>query len=336
MRSSSRPGERRILVTGAGGFIGHHLIASLIAEGHWVRGADTSMPRFGATDADEFLEADLRRAEDAARAMDGIDEVYALAATVGGVGFLGENQSSIFRTNALIDINTVDAAASAGVKRLMFASSAFVYPEHLQTAADSAALKESDAYPAAPDSAYGWEKLLGERLCSYYAADSPMATRVVRFHNIYGPLAPWTGGQARVPAAICRKVAIAKRTGARHIEIWGDGQQTRSFCFVSDAVEGLCRVMDSDVAEPLNVGSAEMTSIDDLAKLVMDIAGVELRLEHVDGPQGVRGRRSDNTRIRSLLNWEPSVSLADGMAQTYRWIEGQVAASPEPDRFGHK
>jgi len=332
MRSSSRTGEgRRILVTGACGFIGRHLIDSLVADGHWVRGLDSKPPGSDDCAAHEFVEGDLRLADDAAAAVEGIDEVYALAATVGGVGFLGHNQATIFRTNALIDINTIDAAARAGVARLMFASSAFVYPEHLQASADSVALKETDAYPASPDSAYGWEKLLGERLCAYYAADTSMATRVVRFHNIYGPLAPWMGAEARVPAAICRKVATAKLEGARHVEIWGDGQQTRSFCFVSDAIEGLRRVMDSDVAEPMNVGSAEMTSIDELAMLVMAIAGVDLELQHVDGPQGVRGRRSDNTRIRSLLDWEPRVSLADGMATTYRWIEAQVARASETD-----
>jgi GDP-D-mannose 3', 5'-epimerase len=326
MGSSNRPDGRRILVTGAGGFIGHHLVSSLVADGHWVRGVDLAHPQYTDSPAHEFVIGDLGSSDFARAACTDVDDVYALAAGVGGGGYLADNQALLFRTNALIDINTIDAAASEGAERLVFASSAFVYPEHLQASADVVGLKEDDAYPAAPHTAYGWEKLMAERLCGHYNDEQLLETRVVRFHNIYGPFAPWTGGRERVTAAICRKVAMAKLTGGDSIEIWGDGRQTRSFCYVSDAVAGLRRVIEADVATPLNVGSEELISIDELARLVMSIAGVDLPLRHVEGPQGVRGRNSDNTLIRSLLGWEPSVSLVDGMTTTYGWIEQQVAA----------
>ncbi len=313
----------RFLVTGAGGFIGHHLVTRLKGLGHWVRGVDIKRPEFTAPDADEFELLDLRRWENCLRATRDIDAVYALAADMGGMGYLSSNHARVLRNNALINLHTLDAARTNGVRRYLFSSSACVYPESLQTRTDVAPLREADAYPAAPQDAYGWEKLITERALGYFAADFGLETRIVRFHNIYGPLGTFDGGREKVPAALCRKIAMARDGGS--IEIWGDGLQTRSFCYIDDCIEGLCRVMESDHPDPLNLGSDEMTTINSLARIIIDISGKsDVTIEHVEGPQGVRGRNSDNTLLREALGWEPPTRLKDGLVSTYRWIESMV------------
>jgi nucleoside-diphosphate-sugar epimerase len=317
----------RVLVTGAGGFIGSHLVSFLKEKGYWVRGVDIKEPEFSSTDADEFQLLDLRRWENCLAATEGIDEVYALAADMGGMGFISSHHAQILHNNSLINIHTLDAAREAGVKRYLYTSSACIYPEHLQTAADVVPLKESDAYPAYPQDAYGWEKLITERLCTHYAEDYGIETRIVRFHNIFGPLGTYEGGREKAPAAMCRKIANAKLTGDHEIEIWGDGEQTRSFCYIDDCLEGIYRLMHSDYREPLNLGQDRMVTINQLADIVANIAGIEVTKRHVDGPQGVRGRNSDNSKLREVLGWEPQVSLEDGLAATYSWIEAQLVRS---------
>ena len=312
------------LVTGAGGFIGDHLVTLLRDSGYRVRGVDLKYPEFSDTEADEFELLDLRRMEDCLRATRGVDHVYALAADMGGMGFISANHATILRNNALINLQTLEAARINGASRLLYSSSACVYPEYRQLNTDVAPLKESDAYPAAPQDAYGWEKLFSELACRYYTQEFGLVTRVARFHNVYGPCGTYDGGREKAPAAICRKVAMADDGGS--IEIWGDGQQTRSFCYVDDCVEGIYRIMHSDHAQPINLGSDRMVSIDELAHLVIEISDKALGIVHVDGPQGVRGRNSDNATLRAVLAWEPTVSLEDGMAETYRWVEKQVAA----------
>jgi GDP-D-mannose 3', 5'-epimerase len=316
---------QRILVTGAGGFIGHHLVTYLKAQGHWVRGVDLKYPEFTKVDADEFLLRDLRRWENCLDATKGVDEVYALAADMGGMGFISAHHAEILHNNALINIHTLDAARTNGVKRHLYTSSACVYPEYRQTEAAVVPLKEEDAYPAQPQDAYGWEKLITERLCTHYRQDYGIETRIVRFHNIFGPLGTYDGGREKAPAALSRKVAIAKLTGNPEIEIWGDGEQTRSFCYIDDCVVGIHKLMRSDYVEPLNLGQDRLVTIDELADMVAAIAGIRIAKKHVAGPQGVRGRNSDNTRLREVLRWEPEVSLEEGLRRTYAWIEAQVA-----------
>ncbi|MGE0043175.1 MAG: NAD-dependent epimerase/dehydratase family protein [Vicinamibacterales bacterium] len=318
--------QKRALVTGAGGFIGHHLVSYLKRQGFWVRGADIKAPEYSATDADEFLQVDLRVPDLARQATDGVEDVYALAADMGGMGFISAHHAQILHNNALINLNTLEGARLGGAKRYLYTSSACVYPEFKQTDANVTALREDDAYPAQPQDAYGWEKLITERLCTHYREDYGLETRIVRFHNIFGPLGTWDGGREKAPAAMCRKVAVAKLSGRKEIEIWGDGAQTRSFCYIDDCVTGLTKLMDSDYHEPLNLGQDRLVTINQLADMVAAIAGIEIERKHIPGPQGVRGRNSDNTRLREVLGWEPQISLEDGLARTYAWIEDQVRA----------
>lgn len=315
----------KVLVTGAGGFIGHHLVTYLKKKGYWVRGADIKKPEYTDSDADEFLLLDLRRWENCLTATQGVDEVYALAADMGGMGFISAHHALILHDNVLINTHTLEAARLSGVKRYFYTSSACIYPEYKQLDANVTPLKEEDAYPAQPQDAYGWEKLITERLCTHYREDYKLETRIVRFHNIFGELGTWEGGREKAPAAMCRKVAVAKLSGKHEIDIWGDGEQTRSFCHVDDCVEGIYRLMRSDHHEPLNLGQDRLISINALVDIIENIAGIKLQRKHIPGPQGVRGRNSDNTRLRQVLDWEPQISLEDGLKRTYSWIEQQVS-----------
>lgn len=316
--------QTKVLVTGAGGFIGGHLVKFLKDKGFWVRGVDIKNPEFSESAADEFLLLDLRRWENCLQATVEIDEVYALAADMGGMGFISNHHAQILYNNSLINLHTLEAARTNNVKRYLYTSSACIYPEYLQEKTDIQPLKEADAYPAMPQDAYGWEKLVSERLCLHYREDYGIETRIVRFHNIFGSEGTWDGGREKSPAAMCRKIAEAKLSGKNEIEIWGDGEQTRSFCYIDDCLEGIYRLMYADFHAPLNLGQDRMVTINQLADIVAGIAGIEIIKQHVDGPQGVRGRNSDNTKLREVLNWEPSISLEKGLAVTYKWIEEQV------------
>jgi nucleoside-diphosphate-sugar epimerase len=320
------PGHSKILVTGAGGFIGHHLVTFLKDKGCWVRGADLKYPEFCPTSADEFEKVDLRRWDDSRKVTCDVDAVYALAADMGGMGYISAHNAQILHNNALINLNTIEAARLNGVKRYLYTSSACVYPEYRQLSADVPPLKETDAYPADPQDAYGWEKLITERLCTHYAEDYGMDIRIVRFHNIFGPFGTWDGGREKAPAALCRKIAMAKQNGDLSVEIWGDGEQTRSFCYIDDCVLGIYKLMNSDFSHPVNLGQDRMVSINHLADMIATIAGISIRKVHVAGPQGVRGRNSDNTLLKQVLGWIPQVSLEEGMEKTYTWIETQVRA----------
>lgn len=318
--------QTKALVTGAGGFIGHHLVTYLKGLGYWVRGVDVKAPEYSQTDADEFEILDLRRWDNCLQATRGVEEVYALAADMGGMGFISANHARILYNNALINLHTLEAAHTNGASRYLYTSSACIYPEYLQKDANVTPLKEEDAYPAQPQDAYGWEKLITERLCLHYREEQGIQTRIVRFHNIFGPLGTWTGGREKAPAAMCRKVANAKLSGNHEVEIWGDGEQTRSFCYIDDCVVGIHKLMQSDFAEPLNLGQDRMVTINQLADIVADAAGIKVRKKHIPGPQGVRGRNSDNTKLRKVLGWEPQISLEEGLKRTYDWIEKQVRA----------
>ncbi len=319
--------QRKVLVTGAGGFIGHHLVELLTRDGYWVRGVDKKQPEFAPSAAHEFLQLDLRRWEDCLLATRGVDEVYGLAADMGGMGFISSHHAEILRNNLLMSTHMLEAARQNGVGRYLFTSSACVYPEYRQLEADVVPLREDDAYPAQPQDAYGWEKLVTERLCQHFGEEFDMETRIVRFHNIFGPLGTWQGGREKAPAALCRKVAAAKLTGDPTVEIWGDGEQSRSFCYIDDCVIGLHKLMRSDYRQPLNLGQDRLVTINELADLVAAAAGTRIVKRHIPGPQGVRGRNSDNTRLRQVLGWEPQVSLEEGLQRTYLWIEDQVRRS---------
>lgn len=315
--------KRRVVVTGAGGFIGHHLARYLKGRGCFVRGADIERPGFEPTPADEFLELDLRKRAACDEAVHGVEEVYHLAADMGGIGYITGTHASIARNNSLMNLHMLDAAVEADVQRFLFSSSACVYPRRLQEDPDADPLAEDDAWPADPEPGYGLEKLYMEKLCEYYREDLGLETRVLRFHNVYGPLGAWEGGREKAPAALCRKVAEAEDGGS--IEVWGDGEQTRSFMYVDDCVEGIHRLMRSDFPGPLNLGTDRLVTINELVDLIAAVAGKTIHREHdLSRPQGVRGRNSDNRRLRQVLGWEPEVSLEEGIAKTYRWIEGEV------------
>jgi nucleoside-diphosphate-sugar epimerase len=317
---------KRVLVGGAGGFIGGHLVERLKAEGFWVRGADVKKHEYSATRADEFIVGDLCDPQIAKDAVDGIDEVYQLAADMGGAGYIftGEHDAEVMRNSATINLNILEFGRRAGAKRFFYSSSACIYPEYNQLDPDNPKCSEDSAYPAAPDSEYGWEKLFSERLYLSYMRNYGVEVRVARFHNIFGPEGTWCGGREKAPAAICRKVAQAPNGG--EIEIWGDGKQTRSFLYIDECLEGVRRLMDSNFTGPVNIGSEEMVTINQLAEMAMDIAQKKLSIRHIPGPLGVRGRNSDNHRIREKLSWSPSHPLREGLAKTYNWIAEQVEA----------
>lgn len=317
----------KVLVTGAGGFIGSHLVKYLKKKGFWVRGVDIKYPEFVDSEADEFEILDLRRWDNCLQATRNTEEVYALAADMGGMGFISNHHAQILYNNSLINLHTLEAARTNGVKRYLYTSSACIYPEYLQEDTNVTPLKEEDAYPAQPQDAYGWEKLVSEILCMHYRNDYGIETRTVRFHNIFGENGTWEGGREKAPAAMCRKIAEAKLTGKMEIEIWGDGEQTRSFCYIDDCVEGIYRLMRSDFYEPLNLGQDRMVTINQLADIIAEISGIIITKKHIEGPQGVRGRNSDNTKLREVLGWEPEITLEDGLKTTYRWIEEQVRES---------
>lgn len=316
----------KILVCGAGGFIGSHLVKRLRAEGHWVRGVDLKYPEFDETQADDFVIGDLRDPDLCRQVVDTrFDEVYQLAADMGGAGFVftGENDADIMHNSAMINLNVLDACHRRNVKRVFYSSSACMYPEYNQTDPVNPKCTEDSAYPAAPDSEYGWEKLFSERLYFAFGRNYGMEPRVARYHNIFGPEGTWTGGREKAPAALCRKVAESEDDDV--IDVWGDGRQTRSFLYIDECVEGSLRLMRSDFSGPVNIGSEEMIAINDFANLVIRISGKHLTLRNIPGPEGVRGRNSDNDLIRERLGWAPSMTLEAGMRATYGWIADQVA-----------
>lgn len=315
--------SKKVLVTGAGGFIGHHLVNYLKGRGYWVRGVDVKVPEYGQSMADEFQLLDLRRWPNCLDAVRGVDQVYNLAANMGGIGFIETHKAEIVHDNILINIHMLEAAKVNCVKRFLYTSSACIYPGYKQKTTEVTPLKEEDAYPADAEDGYGWEKLYTERACRHYHEDYGLNTFCVRFHNIFGPMGTYDGGREKSPAAICRKIAMANEEDV--IDVWGDGKQTRSYCYIDDCVEGIYRLMQSDYHDPLNLGQDRLISINELVDIVARIAGKKICKRYdLTKPQGVRGRNSDNTRLRQVLNWEPGITLEDGLERTYRWIYDQL------------
>jgi nucleoside-diphosphate-sugar epimerase len=326
--------DRKVLVTGAGGFIGHHLVHYLKDRGFWVRGVDIKDPEYGKTAADEFELLDLRRWSNCLQAVRGIDQIYNLAANMGGIGFIETHKAEIVHDNILINIHMLEAARLSRVERYLYTSSACIYPGYRQNTTEGTPLKEEDAYPADAEDGYGWEKLYSERACRHYHEDYGINTHAVRFHNIFGPKGSYDGGREKSPAAICRKIALASQDDV--IEVWGDGEQTRSYCYVDDCVDGIYRLMQTDHHDPINLGQDRLISVNELVEMVARIAGKNIHKRYdLTKPQGVRGRNSDNTRLRQVLQWEPRITLEEGLERTYEWIHDQLLAagriqSPEP------
>lgn len=316
---------KKALVCGAGGFIGNHLVTRLKKEGYWVRGVDLKKPEYSQSKADEFVLGDLCFVDVCEKVLDqSFDRVYQLAADMGGAGYIftGANDANIMHNSAMINLNIAELSKKHKVGKVFYSSSACIYPERNQTDPNNPNCSEDSAYPAAPDSEYGWEKIFSERIYLAYAKNYNLNVRIARFHNIFGPEGTWMGGKEKAPAAMCRKIAEAKNGGT--IEIWGDGKQTRSFLYIDECLEGVERLMNSDFTGPVNIGSEEMISINNLAKMVMKIAGKQIVIKHIDGPLGVRGRNSDNRLIMSKLGWAPSRPLKEGMMKTFKWIDTQV------------
>ena len=320
--------EKTALVLGAGGFIGGHLSNKLKKEGFWVRGVDLKHNEHQGLLVDDFVIGDLRDQLTCQKVLDQpFDEVYQLAADMGGAGYIftGDHDADVMHNSATINLNILHYGQKAGIKKIFYSSSACIYPEYNQMDPDNPKCSEDSAYPAAPDSEYGWEKLFSERLYFSYQRNYGMNVKVARFHNIFGPLGTWTGGKEKAPAAMCRKVAEAIKNGKNEIEIWGDGKQTRSFLYVDECLNGIRKLMDSkDFSGPVNIGSEEMVTINQLAEIVMNIASKTLSLQHINGPLGVRGRNSDNKLIKEKLGWAPSTTLKDGLEKTFLWINEQV------------
>ncbi|MGM0506590.1 MAG: NAD-dependent epimerase/dehydratase family protein [Bacteroidota bacterium] len=318
-------GQKRALVCGAGGFIGGHLVSRLKSEGYWVRGVDLKKHEFHPSEADEFVLGDLRDPRVVADIVTGdLDEIYQLAADMGGAGFVftGDNDADIMHNSALCNLNVLDEAVQKNVPKIFYSSSACMYPAYNQTDPDNPKCSEDSAYPADPDSEYGWEKLFSERLYLAYQRNHGIDVKVARFHNIFGPLGTWDGGREKAPAAICRKVALADDGG--EVEVWGDGKQTRSFLIVDECIDGVRKLMESDFSGPVNIGSQEMISIQEFTRMVIDISGKNLSIKNIDGPIGVAGRNSDNALVREKLGWAPSRPLREGVEETYRWIVSQI------------